>query len=131
MIVVPDAPVEVYGRLLPVIEAFRADARYTVIETVNAPNVAYYLREAVSVEISGRTTIADIEKRFVLPAGLSFNRVNQSIVHLADDGIGISFHPPRSKWWQGWRAWEGEPKPDSMAGDHTVHHSPPKESPPN
>ena len=121
MIVVPDVAVEGYGRLLPVIEAFRADTRYVVIETVNSPSIASALREAVSVDISGPTSIRDIEKRFVLPADLAFERVNKSTVSLVDEQIGIGFHPPRSRWWSGWRAWEGDPKPDAMAGDHTVH----------
>lgn len=121
MIVVPDTVVEGYGRLLPVIEAFRADARYTVAETVNPPSVAACLREAVSVDVSGPSGISEIEKRFSLPADLAFRRVNASTIYLADDQIGISFHAPRNRWWQGWRAWEGEPRPDTTAGDHTVH----------
>ena len=63
MIVVPDEAVQGYGRLLPVIEAFRADARYVVVEKVNPPNIAYYLREAISIDVAGRTTVDDIEGR--------------------------------------------------------------------
>jgi hypothetical protein len=121
MIVVPDVVVDGYARLLPVIEAFRADARYTVIETANRPNIAYYRREAISVSITGPSSIDDIEKRFVLPADLAFNRENRHTVHLWEEGIGITFQPPSSKWWQGWRAWEGYPRGDETAGDHTVH----------
>ena len=121
MIVVPDVVVGDYGRLLPVIEAFRADARYVVIETVNRPNIAYYRREEISVSIAGPSSIDDIEKRFVLPVDLAFNRENRMIVHLWEQGIGITFHPPRSRWWQGWRAWEGYPRADETTDDHTVH----------
>jgi len=58
MIVVPDVAVDGYARLLPVIETFRADARYTVAETVGF------------FTISGPSSIEAIEKRFVLPADL-------------------------------------------------------------
>jgi len=121
MIVIPDLVVEGYGRLLPVIEAFRADSRYTVVETTNRPNIADALRQDTSVSITGPSSIEDVEKRFVLPADLTFNRVNRSTVHLWEPGIGVTIQPPSSKWWQGWRAIEGYPRSDETAGDHTVH----------
>lgn len=118
MIVVGDAAVPPYGRLAPVISAFRGDARYTVLETRNPPELGI---EAVSVTITGPCSIADIEKRFTLPADLAFDRRNRSTVDLVDEGIGVTFRAPRFGWLQGWRALEGAPQRDSTTGDHTHH----------
>ena len=118
MIVVADETVEGYGRLLPVIDAFRRDGRYSVLETRNAPNLGI---EAVSVTITGPTSVSDVEARFTLPADLAFERRNRSTVWLVDDGIGVTFRAPRFGILQGWRALEGEPSADTTAGNHTRH----------
>jgi hypothetical protein len=118
MIVVPDVIVDGYGRLLPVISAFRGDSRYSVLEAKNASHLGI---EAVSVTITGPASVSDIEARFTLPLDLAFDRRNRSTVWLVDDGIGVTFRAPRFGILQGWRALEGEPTADTTAGDHTRH----------
>ena len=106
MIVVPDVIVEGYGRLLPVISAFRGDDRYEVLDTVNPPEVAATLGEARSVTISGPCSTADLERRFSLPPGLAFDRQSTSRAWLVDGAIGITFRERRWRWLDGWRALE-------------------------
>ncbi len=106
MIVVPDLAIEGYGRLLPVIQDFRGDDRYEVLDVANRPDVAATLGEARSVTISGPCSAADLERRFTLPSGLRFERQSATSVWLLDEGIGITFRPRRSRWLDGWRALE-------------------------
>jgi phage terminase large subunit-like protein len=121
MIEVPDTPVDGYGRLLPIIAAFRGDGRYTVHEVEHTAVMAATLGESRSITISGPSAIAEIEKRFRLPADLAFQRQNKGLVWLVDGGVGITFRSSRNGILDGWRALEWDSGTDETAGDHSIH----------
>jgi hypothetical protein len=113
--VIGDTVTEGYGRLLPLLNVFRADERYEVTERQPLPGS----RGATGLRVftvRGPWTPTDVEERFILPDDMQFRRIDQYLAWVSDPDrplnsyivadIDIEFRPPRSRWWQSRFVWE-------------------------
>jgi len=98
-----------YGRLLRLINYFRLNGQFRVRGDASD-----------GIIIEGPTSIAQIEKRFLLPHDLAFHRRNKFSVSLIDGEMRIEFRPKSSIWMTvgSHEFYDGR---DSLTGDHTQH----------